>query len=103
MSLETILLMLLIVSALTGLLTEAFKKLFNEYGIPYHANMLAGCCALVLSVAIGIGYAILIGVAINAQYAVWLIALVFLSWLSAMVGYDKVVQTITQLKSSSGE
>ena len=30
--------------------------------------------------------------------AVYLIALVFLSWLSAMVGYDKVVQTISQIK-----
>ena len=31
--------------------------------------------------------------------AVYLIALVFLSWLSAMVGYDKVMQAISQIKS----
>ena len=35
---------------------------------------------------------------LNAKMAVILIALVLLSWLCAMVGYDKVMQAISQIK-----
>ncbi|MCD7882542.1 MAG: aminopeptidase [Lachnospiraceae bacterium] len=100
MNFEIVMAMLAIVAVLTGLVTQAVKSLLDEYNKSYHPNMLAGCVALVLSLAVGIGYAILIGAAINAQYAVWLIALVFLSWLSAMVGYDKVIQTLTQIRGN---
>lgn len=98
MTLEVFLLGLLIVSTLTGLVTEAVKKWLEERGKKYHANALAGYCAVGLSVAIGAAYIIFTGSAVNAQMAVYLIALVFLSWLSAMVGYDKVIQAISQFK-----
>lgn len=100
MTFEIMLMVLLIVSILTGLATEAIKKLLDEHGKTYYSNMLAGCCALVLSVAVGIGYMILTGTAWNDKMAVYLIALVFLSWLCAMVGYDKVIQAITQFKAN---
>lgn len=35
---------------------------------------------------------------INDKMAVYLIALVLLSWIASMVGYDKVIQAIAQLK-----
>ena len=54
--------------------------------------------SLVLSVAVGAAYIILTESAINAQMAVYLIALMLLSWLSAMVGYDKVIQAISQFR-----
>ena len=37
----------------------------------------------------------------NLKMAVYLIALVLLSWLAAMVGYDKVIQSITQFKKGA--
>lgn len=39
--------------------------------------------------------------AISAQMVVILIALVLLSWLSAMVGYDKVIQAIGQIRGGN--
>lgn len=98
MTLEVFLLMLLIVSTLTGLITEAVKNWLNERDKRYYANALAGYVAVVMSVMIGIAYIILVGAVINAQMFVYLIALVLLSWLSAMVGYDKVIQAISQFK-----
>lgn len=100
MNLETFLLVLLIVSTLTGLVTEGIKVLFTEWGKTYKANTLAGIVAIALSIIVGIAYAILSGAALNKQIAVYLIALVLLSWLSAMVGYDKVIQAISQFKTS---
>lgn len=98
MSLNVFLMMLLIVSTFTGLVTEAVKKCLQERGKTYYANALAGYISAGLSIAVGTAYIILTGAAINAQMAVYLIALVFMSWLAAMVGYDKVVQAIAQFR-----
>lgn len=100
-SFEVFLLMLLMVSLLTGLFTEAIKVLMNEYGKKYHSNTVAGIVAIVLSIAVGIGFTVLMEAQLNLKMAVVLIALMLLSWLSAIVGYDKVIQTISQLKTHS--
>lgn len=101
MKLEMFLLILLIVSTLTGLVTEAIKKWLQERNKNYYANALAGYVAVVMSIAVGVAYIILTQASLNAQMAVYLIALVFLSWLSAMVGYDKVVQAISQFRGGA--
>lgn len=103
MTLEVFLLGLLIVSTLTGLTTEAIKKWLQERNKSYYSNALAGYVAVGLSVVIGAAYVVLSGATLNAQMAVYLIALVFLSWLSAMVGYDKVVQAISQFRTNKEE
>lgn len=89
---------LLITSVLTGLATEAVKKIFAEHSINYRANTLAGIVALILSTAVCVSYAIVIG-SFTAHMAVCFVAQVFMSWLCAMVGYDKVIQAISQFKT----
>jgi predicted membrane metal-binding protein len=96
---ETFLLGLLVISTLTGLATEAVKKVLLERKIKYKANTLVGIIATCLSIAISIGYVIMTGIAFSAQIVVCIIALTFMSWLCAMVGYDKVIQTITSFKT----
>ena len=98
---EVFLFGLMITSTLTGLVTEAIKKIFQEYNRTYRANTLAGIVAAVLSVALGIGYVIVTGSGFTAQVIICLIAQVFLSWLCSMVGYDKVVEILT--KTNKGE
>ena len=103
MTLSMFLMLLLMVSTFTGLVTEAVKKWMRERGIPYRANALAGYVAAVLAVATNVAYVILAGAMVNARMAVYLIALVFLSWLAAIVGYDKVIQAISQFKAYKEE
>ena len=91
---EMFLLGLMIVSTLTGLVTEAVKKVLDEMTVKYHANTLAGIVAAVLSVAVGVGYAILTSAGFTAQLVVCIIALAFMGWLGAMVGYDKVIALV---------
>ena len=93
----------LITSTLTSLATEAVKKLLAEHSKNYYANTLAGIVSVILSVAIGIGYMMLSNISFTSQTIVYLIALVFISWLCAMVGYDKVIQAISQFKTASAE
>lgn len=102
-SLHVFMLGVLITSTLTSLATEAVKKLLAEHSKNYYANTLAGIVSVILSVAIGIGYMMLSSVSFTSQTIVYLIALVFISWLCAMVGYDKVIQAISQFKTANAE
>lgn len=95
---ETFLLGALIISTVTGLVTEAVKKILTEHKVTYHANTLAGLIATILSAAMGVGYIMLSGVGFTSQTIIYLIVLVFISWLCSMVGYDKVIQAIKQFK-----
>lgn len=99
-SVEVFMLGLLITSTLTSLVTEAVKKLMAEHNKTYHANTLVGIIALVLSIVIGSGYVVLNGLEFTSTVIICLIALVFMSWLCAMVGYDKVIQAISQFKNN---
>lgn len=86
------------ISLLTGLVTEAVKKILAEHNKSYHANTLAGIIAGILSIAVSIFYVIITDGTFTNQTIACVVAMVFMSWLCAMVGYDKVIQTISQLK-----
>lgn len=90
--------LLLAVSVFTGLTVEGLKALFGDKK-NYSSNVLACITSIVLSIVVGICYCVLMGIAFSSQIIICIIALVFLSWLCAMVGYDKVVQSIAQLKT----
>lgn len=98
MTFEIFMFGLLVVSVLTGLFTEAIKGWLSERGKKFYCNALAGYVAAAVSVLVSVGYLIITETAFNLKMAVYLIALVLLSWLAAMVGYDKVIQSITQFK-----
>lgn len=102
-TLQTFLLGLLISSTFTSLATEAIKKILTENGKSYSANTLAGIVALVLSTALGVCYVLVNNGEFTTQIIICIIALVFISWLCAMVGYDKVIQAISQFKTTGKE
>lgn len=90
---------LFVVSLLTGLVTEGIKRLLDEYKKEYHSNVVAGIIAVVFSVLVDIGYTVVNNMAFDAVWVVYLISLIILSWLCAMLGYDKVIQTLAQIGS----
>lgn len=99
MTMDMFLILLLIVSTLTGLVVEGIKSILGNK--EYSKNILASIVSVVLSVVIGVFYCIMAEAIITAKLIIILIALVFLSWLCAMVGYDKVLQTINQIKGGN--
>lgn len=88
---------LAIISGLTSLTVEAIKKLMGER--KYSANLLAAIVAVILTVAISAGYLVYYSISVTPQIIVIIIALVFLSFLASTVGFDKVKQLFSQLKS----
>ena len=105
MTLECFLLLLMIVSILTGLFTEGIKKLLEESKKTYKANFLAGGVAVVLSVLVGSGYIILMDAQINSKMAVYLIALILLhgclQWLDMIKSFSHLDRSNSRKRTSS--
>lgn len=98
MTFEIFTILAFLIAIVTAFATEGIKKWLTEKKITYAANALAGEVAVALSIVISIGYMILVEAAFNAKMAVILIALAFVSWLGAMIGYDKVKQLFEQFR-----
>lgn len=99
---EIFLTCLLLVSLFGGLLTEGIKLILEDLGKTYKANLIAGGSAVLLSIGAGAAYTVLSHQPVTPELIIYLIALVFLSWLSSMVGYDKVIQALQQLDKYGG-
>lgn len=94
---------LFVVSIFTGLGTQAMKKVFEYFNKKYQSNILAGVVSIPISAAVGSGYTILTNTAFTPQLCVYLVALMVCGWIGAMIGYDKVIQTIKQCKTKGKE
>ncbi len=97
---EVFLIGLMVISTVTSLVTEGVKKILDGYKKTYNSNALVAIVATVLSAVVGVCYVIFTGTTFTAQVIICIIALVFASWLCAMVGYDKVVAVIKKLKGA---
>lgn len=96
---EFLLSALALISVLTSLTVEALKKIFNEKEIKYSSNLLAVIVSIILTIAISIGYICYADIQITAKEVITIIALTFMSFLSATVGFDKVKQLLEQLRA----
>ena len=98
MTTDIFLMLLMAVSVLTGLFTEAVKSVLNTLGLKFpSSNVLAGIVAVVLSALVSVAFSVLYDIPATEKVTVCYVALALLSWLSAMVGYDKVIQALTQI------
>lgn len=90
--------LLTIFSTITSICTEGCKKILNEVKIAYSSNVLA----FVIACIVGIGgtgiYYIIDSIEFNTINIVFMCLMGLATSFGAMVGYDKVVQTIKQLK-----
>lgn len=91
---------LIAVSLLTNLTVEGLKKLMDERGMTYSSNLLAAITSVVIAAAIFGGYMIMNDIAFTIKIAVQIVALMYLAFLSSTVGYDKIVQTLKQIKET---
>ena len=98
MTVELFLILLTAFSTATSLATEAVKKLLDSAGKKYATDLIV----LVVSALIGGGgtmaYYVIADSAWNATNILCIALMVVANWFGAMVGYDKVTQTIAQFK-----
>ena len=98
MSYEFLFIALAVISIFTSLATEGVKKLLDEQKIKYSPNLLVVIIAVVLTIGASVGYIIFTGEIVTSKIIVEIVVMVFLSFLVATCGYDKVLQAISQIK-----
>ena len=81
-------------SMVSSLLTETLKKAFT--GIS--SNIIALVDAVVVGCLGTLSAYVLMGVEWSLSNVVCLVLMAFCIWIGSMVGYDKVLQTISQIK-----
>lgn len=91
---------LLIVSLVTNLTVEGIKNLLNGTKIKYSSNVLAAIIAVLAAGVVCAIYLIMNDVTITSKIGVEIAVLMYLGFLVSTVGYDKVVQMITQIKTT---
>lgn len=84
-------------SMVSGLLTEAIKKAYENAHKEYSANVIA----LVNAVVVGIGGTavmyMLLGIAWTVNNIICMVLMGLAVWVASMIGYDKVVQMLQQI------
>lgn len=91
--------MIVILCAVSALFTEALKQFCDNGNISFSPNLAALICSAVVGGGGTVAFYILTGVAWTLPTIVTLIIAIFAIWIGAMVGYDKVVQLIEQIKN----
>lgn len=97
MTIEIFIIGLTACSLFTGLCTEAVKKLLDEANKTYRSNMLAAICSIITAAIATVAYTLISEIMVTVPFITSCVLLAIMSWLCAMVGYDKVRQTIEQI------
>ena len=85
---------LAVISALTSLTVEAIKKISQK---ELDGNILAVVSALIITIIGSVLYIVYNSLSVTPQVIVIVIALAYLSFLSASCGYDKIKRLLEQI------
>ena len=89
---------LTLISILTTTTTEAVKKILDQTKKKYSTNIIAAIVAALMSGVVEFYPLLNSGAKIGTNSLYEFIALIFLSFIGATLGYDKAVQLIRQMK-----
>ena len=99
MTLTVFLALFTILAVLVSLFTEAVKGFIDGAGGKYSSNVVV----LIVAIIVGAGGTILtyifMGIPFTVVNIVCIPVMILALWIGAMVGYDKVLQMIEQVKS----
>lgn len=99
MTISLFLTLLVTLAMAVSLLTEAVKKSLEGTKVKYSSNVLV----LIVSVIVGVGGTALtylfLGIPFTPPNIVCMVLMAVAVWVGAMLGYDKVIQMIDQIKN----
>ena len=103
MNTEIFMTLLTICSIITCLVVGAIKKSFELFGKTYASNVIAFFVAIPVGCAGALLYYYLMNISINVLNCIFAVFLGLSNWVGAMIGYDKVIQAINQIKNKQVE
>lgn len=97
MTVEVMLVLLTILSVVTSLVTEGIKKILNKKEKEYATNVVVWIVAAILGGGVTAVFYLTCGIPWTAVNVIYILVMIVASGLGAMIGYDKVIQTVTQV------
>lgn len=98
MTVEIFLMLLAFFAVVTSLATEAVKKLLDSMQIVYASNIVVLILAIFIGCVGTASFYVFQGIAWTTTNALCVFLMICANWMCSMVGYDKVMQAITQFK-----
>lgn len=99
MSVSLFLTLVSFLAVAVSFLTEAVKKLLEEKEAKYSSNVVV----LIISVIVGIGGTAVAYMYLNIPFTppniICMVLMAVAVWVGAMIGYDKIIQLIEQVKN----
>lgn len=86
-------------AVVVSLITEAFKKVLDEAEIKYSSNVIVLAISLVVGVMGTTVAYVFLSIPFTAVNIICILLMAVAVWVGAMVGYDKVLQLIEQIKT----
>lgn len=97
MSVTLFITILTVSGMVTALLTEAIKKMYANMHKDYSSNIIA----LVNAIVVGCGGTAVVymlsGIEWTVNNIICLVLMAIAVWIASMLGFDKVIQTVTQI------
>lgn len=97
------LVLITILSLVSSLFTEAVKNACKNANKTYSANLIALINGLVIGAGGVIAAYLLLGIAFTAGNIACIPLMGLAVWMGSMVGYDKVIQLVSQVLASKGD
>lgn len=102
MTFELFITLLAVFSVFTSLFTQAVKLFLDSLKIKYASNLVVLSASIFVSGAGTCCAYLIMGILPTAINLACVFLMILANWLVAMLGYDKVMQAITQLKGTGG-
>ena len=102
MTVSMFLILLTAFSLIVGLIVQALKKLLDSLNVSYSTNVVAVAASAVVGIGGTAVYYIIAGIPFSAVNIICMLLMGVATAVGAMVGYDKVIQTIKQIMSKGG-
>lgn len=103
MTVETFLTVLMTCAIVTSLMTEAVKMFLDSIKVKYISNVVVLAVSVLVGGIVGTIYSMFIEEFQLNNQLIFTAIMIVANWLVAMLGYDKIIQTITQFKSKADE
>lgn len=99
MTLTLFMALIVVLTVAVSLITEAVKKFLDDVGKKYSSNTVV----LIIAIIVGVGGTALMylfmGIPFTPANIICMVLMALAVWVGSMVGYDKVLQMIEQIKT----
>ena len=90
-------------AAIAGLCTQGIKKWYENANKEYSANTIALVNAIIVGGIFTSAAYLLIGIPFDMNNIIAIIGMCALNWFGSMLGYDKIIQWLQQIKDVNKE